>query len=101
MLVVVDYPDLAERTGRFRYGAPHAVEIGGGGAPGGGRPPPRRPAPRPPPPGLPPALVPGTHTPVATAEVVIGPRPDPAGRYVGYLTPADCLRIVGPQGQDE
>ncbi|MFG1989226.1 prolyl oligopeptidase family serine peptidase [Actinoplanes sp. NPDC048988] len=30
--VQVDYPGLAERTGHFRYGAPHAVTVGGDGA---------------------------------------------------------------------
>src|SRR5689334_11793539 len=30
--VQVDYPGLAERTGHFRYGAPHAVTIGADGA---------------------------------------------------------------------
>ena len=32
MLVSVDFPELADRTGRFRYGAPHAVTVGGDGA---------------------------------------------------------------------
>jgi dipeptidyl-peptidase-4 len=32
MLVDVDFPELAERTGRFRHGAPHAVTVGGDGA---------------------------------------------------------------------
>ena len=32
MLDVVDYPELADRTGRFRRGAPHAVAIGRDGA---------------------------------------------------------------------
>jgi dipeptidyl-peptidase-4 len=32
MLVDVDFPELADRTGRFRYGAPHAVTVGGDGA---------------------------------------------------------------------
>src|SRR5919107_443398 len=32
MLVVVEYPDLAEKTGGFRRGAPHAVTVGADGA---------------------------------------------------------------------
>src|SRR4051812_12294905 len=32
MLVLVDFPELADRTGRFRYGAPHAVTVGADGA---------------------------------------------------------------------
>jgi dipeptidyl-peptidase-4 len=32
MLDVVDFPELADRTGRFSYGAPHAVTVGGDGA---------------------------------------------------------------------
>ena len=32
MLVVVDFPELAERTGRFRHGVPYAVVVGGDGA---------------------------------------------------------------------
>jgi dipeptidyl-peptidase 4 len=32
MLDVVDFPELADRTGRFSYGAPHAVSVGGDGA---------------------------------------------------------------------
>jgi dipeptidyl-peptidase-4 len=32
MLVVVDFPELADRSGRFRHGAPHAVTVGGDGA---------------------------------------------------------------------
>ena len=137
MLVVVDYPELAERTGRFRHGAPYAVAVGDDGArvaflrsPGRFDPAaalwvlnvatgtevqvspagvgafavdqPARTA----------AfvldgrlhradLVAGTSTPVVTAEDVLDPRPDPTGRYIGYVTPRDCLRIVGPDGHDE
>src|SRR5215212_6062537 len=32
MLVSVEYPDLAEKTGGFRRGAPHAVTVGADGA---------------------------------------------------------------------
>jgi dipeptidyl-peptidase-4 len=32
MLVGVEYPELAARTGRFRFGAPHAVTVGDDGA---------------------------------------------------------------------
>src|SRR6266511_5668077 len=32
MLDVVDFPELVDRTGRFSYGAPHAVTVGGAGA---------------------------------------------------------------------
>jgi dipeptidyl-peptidase-4 len=32
MLVIVDFPELADRTGRFRHGAPHAVTVGADGA---------------------------------------------------------------------
>ena len=32
MLVGVEYPELADRTGRFRFGAPHAVTVGDDGA---------------------------------------------------------------------
>ena len=32
MLVAVDFPDLAGRTGGFRHGAPHDVVVGGDGA---------------------------------------------------------------------
>src|SRR4051794_32112030 len=32
MLVVVEYPELAEKTGRFGRGAPHAVTVGADGA---------------------------------------------------------------------
>jgi dipeptidyl-peptidase-4 len=32
MLVFVDFPELAHRTGRFRHGAPHAVRVGADGA---------------------------------------------------------------------
>jgi dipeptidyl-peptidase 4 len=46
-------------------------------------------------------LVAGTFAEVPTAEAVIGPRPDPTGRYIGYVTPGDCLRIVGPDGHDD
>ena len=38
---------------------------------------------------------------IRTAEKVLDPRPDPTGRSIGYVTPADCLRIVGPDGTDE
>src|SRR5688572_12848093 len=137
MLDVVDFPDLAERTGRFRHGAPHAVAVGADGARiaflrSAGRfdPDPvlwvlhvatgvERP-------GSPPGvsafaidhraetaafaldrrlyradLMTGAHTVVETAEEVIDPRPDPSGRHIGYVTPSDCLRIVGPDGHDE
>ena len=32
MLIDVDYPELADRTDRFRHGAPHAIAVGGDGA---------------------------------------------------------------------
>ena len=32
MLVGVEYPELADRTGRFRFGAPHALTVGDDGA---------------------------------------------------------------------
>jgi len=32
MLFSVDFPELADRTGRFRYGAPDALTVGGDGA---------------------------------------------------------------------
>ena len=32
MLVDVDFPELAMRTGRFAHGAPHAVVVGADGA---------------------------------------------------------------------
>jgi dipeptidyl-peptidase-4 len=32
MLVGVEYPELADRTGRFRFGAPHAITVGDDGA---------------------------------------------------------------------
>src|SRR3954469_15148451 len=32
MLVDVEYPELADRTGRFRFGAPHALTVGDDGA---------------------------------------------------------------------
>jgi dipeptidyl-peptidase-4 len=32
MLFDVDFPELADRTGRFQHGAPHAVTVGGDGA---------------------------------------------------------------------
>jgi dipeptidyl-peptidase-4 len=137
MLVVVDFPELAERTGRFRHGAPHAVVVGGDGARvaflrSSGR---FDPAAalwvlnvatgaeaQVSPPGVGAFavdqaartaaftldgrlhradLVAGTSAPVQTAEVAIGPQPDPTGRYIGYVTPSDCLRIVGPDGHDE
>src|SRR4029453_11245867 len=132
MLVVVDYPELAARTGRFRHGAPYAVVVGGdgarvaflrssdrfdpaaalwvlNGATGAET--------QVSPPGVEAFavdhaartaafaldrrlhradLMAGTSTPVDTAEEVIGPRPDPTGRCVGYVTPGDWLRIVGP-----
>ncbi|HEV7963891.1 MAG TPA: peptidase S9, partial [Actinoplanes sp.] len=28
----MDFPELADRTGRFQHGAPHAVTVGGDGA---------------------------------------------------------------------
>ncbi|HET6532185.1 MAG TPA: prolyl oligopeptidase family serine peptidase [Actinoplanes sp.] len=133
----MDFPELAERTGRFRHGTPHAVVVGADGARvaflrSSGR--------FDPDPALwvlnvatgtetqvsPPGirafgtdrtartaayaldgrlhradLVTGTHVEVPTAEPVIGPRPDPTGRYIGYVTPGDCLRIVPPDGHDE
>jgi dipeptidyl-peptidase-4 len=32
MLVSVEFPELADRTGRFRFGAPHAITVGDDGA---------------------------------------------------------------------
>ena len=46
-------------------------------------------------------LVAGTVEALDTAEQVLDPRPDPAGRHIGYVTPADCLRVIGPDGTDE
>jgi dipeptidyl-peptidase-4 len=137
MLVVVDFPELAMRTGRFRHGAPHAVVVGDDGARVAYL---RSSGPADPhaslwvlnvatgaesavsPPGvtafavdraartaaftlddrlLRADLVTGDWAHVATAEQVLDPQPDPTGRHIGYVTPADCLRIVGPDGHDE
>jgi dipeptidyl-peptidase 4 len=137
MLNVVDFPELAERTGRFSRGAPHAVTVGGDGA--------RVVFLRSPGPSSPDAglwvvnvataaerlvdargissyatdhlarvaayavggrlfradLISGDVAAVATAEAVEDPRPDPTGRYIGYVTPSNCLRVVDPDGTDE
>ena len=137
MLVVVDFPELAARTGRFRHGAPHAVVVGDDGARVAFL---RTPGPTDPdaalwvlnvatgaerevsPPGVTSFatdravrtaafalgvrlhradLVNGACVPVDTAEEVLDPQPDPTGRHIGYVTPGDCLRIVGPDGADD
>ncbi|MCA2214055.1 prolyl oligopeptidase family serine peptidase [Jidongwangia harbinensis] len=36
-----------------------------------------------------------------SAEPAIGPHPDPTGHHIGYVTPTDCLRVIGPDGTDE
>jgi dipeptidyl-peptidase-4 len=131
MLVSVEYPELADRTGRFRFGAPHALTVGDDGArvaflrsagpydPGSalwvlnvatgvltevaagpvdsyagsasldvlawaheGR------------------LFSTTAGAIATAVPVRGPRPDPAGRHIGYVTADGCLRVV-TDGDDQ
>ncbi|MEV4636359.1 prolyl oligopeptidase family serine peptidase [Actinoplanes sp. NPDC049548] len=126
----MEYPELAGRTGRFRHGAPHAVTVGGDGARvaflrsagpydpaaalwvltvASG------------------ALTRVAEGPVdayagsadlsvltwardgrlhcsgidATAcAPVLDPRPDPAGRAVGYTTPDGTLRVIGDNGDE-
>lgn len=46
-------------------------------------------------------LVAGSVTAIRTAEKVLDPHPDPTGQFIGYVTPADCLRIIGPDGSDQ
>lgn len=130
MLVVVEYPELADRTGRFRYGAPTCVTVGTDGArvaflrsvgaddPGnrlwvlevadgsvrdvsGG----------------PVGSYAGSSDlsvlawesngrlhcnglDLTATEPVSDPRPDPHGRRVGYVTPDATLRVVGPDGDE-
>ncbi|MEU4425922.1 prolyl oligopeptidase family serine peptidase [Actinoplanes sp. NPDC024001] len=46
-------------------------------------------------------LIDGTVTAIATAEPVHDPRPDPAGRTIGYVTDphgSAALRVAGPEG---
>jgi dipeptidyl-peptidase-4 len=137
MLNVVDFSELTDRTGRFRFGAPHAVTVGGDGARVVFL---RSAGPTDPASGL---WVLTTATgaetmvsagpvesyavdalartaafavggrlfradlasfavsPLPTADVVDDPRPDPAGRRIGYVTPAGCLRVVDPDGTDD
>jgi dipeptidyl-peptidase-4 len=137
MLNVVDFSELTDRTGRFRFGAPHAVTVGGDGARVVFL---RSAGPTDPASGLwvltaatgaETMIWPGpvdsyavdtlartaafaaggrlfradlasfTAAPIPTADAVDDPRPDPAGRHIGYVTPAGCLRVVGPDGTDE
>lgn len=46
-------------------------------------------------------LLAGSAEAVPTAQAAIDPRPDPAGRHIGYVTPDACLRVIGPDGADE
>ncbi|MFI5494927.1 prolyl oligopeptidase family serine peptidase [Actinoplanes sp. NPDC051859] len=132
MLVGVEYPELAARTGRFRFGAPHAVTVGDDGA--------RVAFLRSAGPYDPAAalwvltVATGAVTriadgpidsyagsadlsvlawatagqlacagrgPCTAAEPVLAPRPDPTGQSIGYTTPDDTLRVIGPDGDDQ
>ncbi|GGQ40705.1 S9 family peptidase [Couchioplanes azureus] len=131
MLVGVDYPELAERTGRFRFGAPHAVTVGDDGARVAFL---RSAGPYDPAAALWVLTVSsGTVTKItdgpvdsyagsadlsvlawardgqlhcsgrepAAAARVVEPRPDPTGNAIGYTTPDATLRVIGPDGHDE
>src|SRR5690349_3198082 len=125
MLVGVEYPEFADRTGRFRFGAPHALTVGDDGARVAFL---RSAGPHDPAPALwvlnvataaLTEITPGpvesyagsasldvlawahdgrlgtsTTGAVATAAPVRGPRPDPTGRHIGYVTSDNCLRVV-------
>jgi dipeptidyl-peptidase-4 len=125
MLVGVEYPELADRTGRFRFGAPHALTVGDDGARVAFL---RSDGPRDPEPALwsldvataaltlvaagpvhsyagsakldvlawahEGRLFTSTAGRIDTAATVLDPRPDPAGRHIGYLTPDGCLRVI-------
>jgi dipeptidyl-peptidase-4 len=136
MLNIVDFSELTDRTGGFRFGAPHAVTVGGDGARVVFL---RSAGPTDPAPGLwvlttatgaetmiaegpvdsyavdararTAAFAAGGRlfradlssfavTPIPTDHPVDDPRPDPAGRHIGYVTPAGCLRVVGRDGTD-
>ncbi|MGA5301676.1 prolyl oligopeptidase family serine peptidase [Nucisporomicrobium flavum] len=131
MLVGVEYPELAGRTGRFRFGAPHAVTVGGDGARVAFL---RSAGPYDPAAALwVLAVASGTVTKVAdgpissyagssdlsvltwardgrlcssgpalsAAATVVEPRPDPTGRAVGYTTPDGTLRVIDEGGTDQ
>jgi len=125
MLIDVEYPELANRTGRFRFGAPHALTVGDDGARVAFL---RSAGPHDPAPALwvlnvaagtltevtggPVDTYAGSASldvlawahdgrlgssvsgPIATAAPVRGPRPDPTGRHIGYVTADSCLRVV-------
>nr|WP_203768813.1 prolyl oligopeptidase family serine peptidase [Actinoplanes deccanensis] len=133
----MDYPGLAQRTGHFRYGAPHAVTVGADGARVAFL---RSSGPEDPYDGLwvlhvatatetlvaagpvtsyaidrdcriaafahegrlcRADLVAAEVTPVPTEGPAEDPRPDPAGRSIGYVTwenGAASLRVTGPEG---
>ena len=130
MLVSVEYPELSGRTGRFRFGAPHALTVGDDGARVAFL---RSAGPYDPDPALwvlnvatgaltevtagPVDSYAGsaslevlawahdgrlgtTAGPIATAAPVREPRPDPAGRHIGYVTGDGCLRVV-TDGDDQ
>ena len=131
MLVGVEYPELARRTGRFRFGAPHAVTVGGDGARVAFL---RSEGPYDPEPALwvltvsSGAVTKVTDGPVRSyagsadlsvlawardgrlfrsgtelraAAPVVDPRPDPSGRTIGYTTPDGTLRVIGEDGDDQ
>lgn len=131
MLVGVEYPELADRTGRFRFGAPHAVTVGGDGA--------RVAFLRSVGPYDPAAalwvltVASGAVTRIADGPIdayagsadlsvlawardgrlhcsgveriatapVVDPRPDPTGGAVAYTTPDATLRVIGEDGVDQ
>ncbi|GAA2548291.1 prolyl oligopeptidase family serine peptidase [Winogradskya consettensis] len=127
MLSGVEYPELAARTGRFRFGAPHAVTVGGDGARVAFL---RSAGPFDPDPALWVRTVdsgditridPGPVTSFAgssdlsvlawtvagalrstsdfsASEPVVDPQPSPDGGHIGYVTPAGALRVTGPEG---